>query len=88
MGLRLSGAGNGPNSARALANLPRVCAALGRPGRMEVVDVASEPERALEAGVNLVPTLVRLAPVPARKLIGDLGDTLVVWAALDLAREP
>lgn len=38
---------------------------------LEVVDVLSTPERALEQDVFATPTLVRHSPLPMVKLIGD-----------------
>jgi circadian clock protein KaiB len=51
---------------------------------LEVVDFLREPQRALADGVIVTPTLVRLAPLPMRKVIGTLRDTLTVLAALGL----
>jgi circadian clock protein KaiB len=48
------------------------------------VDFLREPQRALADGVIVTPTLVRLAPLPMRKVIGTLRDTLTVLAALGL----
>jgi circadian clock protein KaiB len=82
--LRLYVAGGAPNSLRALANLNAVCAALKRPVEVEVVDVLDTPIRALDDGIVLTPTLVRLAPLPAVRMVGDLSDTVKVRAALGM----
>jgi circadian clock protein KaiB len=82
--LRLYVAGNAPNSLRAQSNLKRLCAALSHPVDVEVVDVLDAPERALTDGVMLTPTLVRLAPAPALRLVGDLSDTVKVRLVLGL----
>jgi circadian clock protein KaiB len=83
--LRLYVAGAAPHSTRALENLRQIC---GRHVRGEyelgVVDVLDEPLRALEAGVLVTPTLVRLAPEPVRTLIGDLSEHTLVLDALGL----
>lgn len=81
--LRLYVAGGAPNSVRALANL----AIIGRDclsGRydLEVVDVLREPRRALDEGILLTPTLVRLAPLPRTMVVGDLSRTEDVLSAI------
>jgi circadian clock protein KaiB len=82
--LRLYVAGNGPNSLRARTNLKQLCASMAVPVEVEVVDVIETPLRALTDGVVLTPTLVRLAPSPVVKMVGDLSDTLRVRAALGI----
>jgi circadian clock protein KaiB len=49
-----------------------------------VVDVFSEPERAAADGIFMTPTLVRLTPMPVRKVIGTLSDTTTLMQALNL----
>ncbi|HEU0299608.1 MAG TPA: circadian clock KaiB family protein [Longimicrobium sp.] len=51
----------------------------------QVVDVAEDPERAETDRVLLTPTLLRLAPGPARRVVGDLGDRARVAEALGLS---
>ena len=82
--LRLYVAGNAPNSVRAQANLKTLCASLTGAIELEVVDVLDSPLRALTDGIMLTPTLVKLAPAPVLKLVGDLSDTLRVRTALGL----
>jgi circadian clock protein KaiB len=74
-----------PNSVRAMANLKSVCQEYlhGR-HKVEVVDILQEPLRALSEGVLVTPTLVRLSPLPVRKIVGDLSDTATVLQALGL----
>jgi circadian clock protein KaiB len=83
---RLYVAGDGNNSARAVANLTALCRAR-LPGRhqIEIVDVFTHPGRALADHIVMTPTLMRLEPVPVRRVIGTLGATDDVAAALDLA---
>lgn len=84
--LRLYVAGDGPNSSEARANLQRILER--RPANtyeLEVVDFLIEPLRALKDGVIVTPTLVRLEPLPVRKIIGTLKETTSVVAALGLA---
>ena len=86
LSLRLYVAGDGPNSCEARANLASILE--GRPDtqyQLEVVDFLREPQRALKDGVIVTPTLVRLTPLPVRKIIGTLRETLTVVAALGIA---
>lgn len=86
LSLRLYIAGDGPNSSEARANLRTILEL--RPDtryELEVVDFLREPQRALMDGVIVTPTLVRLMPLPIRKIIGTLRETPSVVAALGLA---
>ncbi len=86
---RLYVADETPNSARARANLQAICQE-HLPGRyrLEVVDILQAPLRALSEGVLVTPTLVRLSPLPARKIVGDLSEPATVLLALGLAGGP
>ena len=73
--LRLYVAGESPNSVRAIANLKAICEdCLPGRHRLEVVDVFEHPLRPVEDGILVTPTLVKLAPMPLRRIIGDLND--------------
>jgi circadian clock protein KaiB len=83
--LRLYIAGDAVNSAQALANLRALCRShLPERHSIEIVDVFREPERALADGIFMTPTLVRLAPLPLRKIVGTLSDVPTLMQALDL----
>jgi circadian clock protein KaiB len=43
-----------------------------------------QPDRAADEQIIALPTLVRLAPAPVRRLIGDLSDQNRVAVALNL----
>ena len=78
-------AGDTQNSVEAIGNLER----LGRihlPGRhdIEIVDVLREPTRALADGIFMTPVLVKLHPLPIKKIVGTLGQTETVLQALGL----
>lgn len=51
-----------------------VLATFGGECRVDMVDVLESPERAVQAGVFLTPTLVRELPEPVRRVMGDLHD--------------
>lgn len=83
---RLYVAGDAQNSAQALANLNALCRAhLPDRHKIEIVDVFREPKRALADGILMTPTLVKLAPSPARRIVGTLSQTQPVLEALGLA---
>jgi circadian clock protein KaiB len=73
--LRLYVAGSAPNSLRALANVRTVCEE-HFPSRhtLEVVDLLRQPLRGVADGIIVTPTLLKLAPLPTQRLIGDLAD--------------
>ncbi len=83
---RLYVAGDATNSAQALVNLKSLCVA-HLPDRhdIEVVDVFLEPGRALADGIFMTPTLIRLTPVPLRRIVGTLSNPSVVLHALGLS---
>ena len=82
---RLYVAGDSVNSVQARANLDALCRAhLAGRGEVEIVDVFRDPRRALADGILMTPTLVKLAPLPVRKIIGTLSQTLTVLQALGL----
>jgi circadian clock protein KaiB len=78
--LRLYIAGETPNSMLAVTNLRT---ALGnRAYDLEVVDVLTAPERALDDDVFVTPTLVRVSPEPRRTIVGSLSQSTEVIARL------
>ena len=84
--LRLYVAGNAPNSVLAIVNARAFCESHYLPGyTLEIVDLMDHPLRALEDGIVVTPTLVRLMPKPARKVIGTLSDEKQVVLALGTA---
>lgn len=83
--LKLYVAGQTPKSAAALTNLKRMCEE-HLPGRyrLEVVDLAQNPQLARSDQILAIPTLVRRLPSPIRKIIGDLSNSERVLVGLDL----
>jgi circadian clock protein KaiB len=73
------------NSAQATANLHALCKT-HLPGRHEIdiVDVFKDPQRAILEGIRMTPTLLRLAPLPIRRIVGTLVDTQRVLETLGL----
>jgi circadian clock protein KaiB len=83
--LRLFVTGSTPRSARAIANMRKICEE-NLHGRydLEVVDVYENPDATRELQIVATPTLVKLLPEPLRRIIGDLSDEERVLAGLNL----
>jgi circadian clock protein KaiB len=81
--LRLYVSGRGWLTSRTETNLERLCRQYlkGR-YRIDVIDLQENPAAAREHEIVAVPMLVREAPVPIRKVVGDLSDTKRALAAL------
>ena len=85
--LRLFIAGTTPRSREAIANLKAVCdSTLEGRYDLEVIDVYQQPERARLDQIVAVPTLLKLAPGPRRRLIGDLSKRDALLKGLGLTR--
>jgi circadian clock protein KaiB len=88
--LRLYVTGATPRSARAIANIRRICEEhLQGRYELEVIDLYQQPE--LAEGVQLIaaPTLIKQLPEPLRRFVGDMSETERILAGLDVlpARE-
>ncbi|WP_231501297.1 circadian clock KaiB family protein [Hymenobacter swuensis] len=83
--LRLYITGATPNSTRAVQNIKTICARYLE-GRYEllIVDIYQQPELASREQIIASPTLVKVLPLPVRRLVGDLSEQDKVLAALGL----
>lgn len=77
--------GQTEHSRAAQTNLRMLCESR-LPGRfeLEVVDVTENPELAEERRILATPTVIRMAPLPERRVIGDLSDERRTTFALGL----
>ena len=83
--LRLFVAGETPRSFRAVSNLRAICAEyLGEDFELEIIDVLLRPDLADDARILATPTLLKISPAPARRVIGDLSDRRRLIEVLDL----
>lgn len=81
--MRLYIANNAPNSVRAVANLAAICKEyLQDKFTLEIIDVLEHPLRALADGILVTPSLAKVSPLPAAKVVGDLGERSSVLHAL------
>lgn len=84
--MRLYVANNAPNSLLATANLAAICKEhLADNFKLEIIDVLTEPLRALADGVLVTPSLTKLSPAPATKIVGNLSDKHSVMRALGIS---
>ena len=82
---RLYVAGESPNALRAIANLNSICREhLANRHTIEIVDVLDNPLVVIDDGILVTPTLVRLAPPPVTRVIGDLSERANVLLALGI----
>lgn len=87
--LRLIVAGSTIRSRRAIENLKRVCQQhLGGHSDLEIIDIYQQPRFAKEYQVIAAPTLIKLLPLPVRRIVGDLSEEDRLLRALDLAALP
>ena len=81
--LRLYIADHTQNSESARANLMSICKEyLAGRCEIEIIDVLTDPERAFDDRVLMTPTLVRLSPLPVRRIVGTLSPTPAVLDVL------
>jgi circadian clock protein KaiB len=83
--MRLYISGNAPNSVLAIANLDAICKEYLKDGyKLEIVDVFEHPARALAEGVIVTPSLAKVSPSPAVKVVGNLSNKGNVLLALGI----
>lgn len=86
--LRLYVVGGTQLADRAVGALRRLQAEhLGDSASVEIVDLAERPEVAEQEGILATPLLVRVAPEPVRRIVGDLSDVDRVRWSLGLVGE-
>jgi circadian clock protein KaiB len=81
--------GTTPSSTRAIVNVRALCERhLAGRYELEVVDLSVVPAAASAFQIIAAPTLVKLAPAPQRRFIGDMSDTARILAGLNLPALP
>ncbi len=65
---------------------PGLCGNLSVRSEVEIIDVLREPERALDDGIFMTSTLVRVGPLPVVRIVGTRSQTEVVLRVLGLDR--
>ena len=83
--VRLYVADRESTAVRAIANLEAVCREFLPDGcELEIIDIMREPQRGLADNIMVTPTLIKLAPPPARRIFGDLSNRARLLDALGL----
>lgn len=83
--LRLFVAGTTANSLRAIENLRRICDdLLAGDVDLEIIDIYQQPELVGQYQIVAAPTLVKVLPLPLRRIIGDLSREQRVLHGLEL----
>ena len=74
-----------PKSARAIVNARRILEE-HLPGKysLEILSITEHVAQATQDQIICAPTLLRLAPPPARRIIGDMSDVVRVLKGLDV----
>lgn len=81
--LRLYVAGDAPNSITAIANITAICRQhFASAHEIEIVDLLTDPARALGDSIIVTPTLLKLGPLPEQRVIGSLSDAKQVLLIL------
>ena len=72
-------------SALAVENIKRICEQyLKNRYDLKVIDIYQQPNLARDEQIVAVPTLIKLIPLPLRRLVGDMSDLRKVLFGLDL----
>jgi circadian clock protein KaiB len=83
--LRLYVAGGTATSVRAVENLRAICKDhLDGRHRLEIIDIYQSAGSLRRDQVVAVPLLVKVAPLPVRRIVGDLSDLRRVLASLNI----
>ena len=60
--------------------------ALGGGYELEVINITNNIQRAKEDQIFIIPTLIKLSPLPLRKIIGDFSDKEKVLSGLGIKK--
>jgi circadian clock protein KaiB len=83
--LKLFVTGMLPNSAHAIINIKAICSKyLKDRHELEIIDIYQQPSLAFSEDIIAVPLLIKKAPLPEERLLGDLSDVEMVLRAIDL----
>jgi circadian clock protein KaiB len=82
---RLYVTGATPNSLRAISNIKNICEThLSGKYSLEIIDVYKHQDQAAREQILALPMLIKIGPLPQRKLIGDLSNTKKVLEVLNI----
>ena len=85
--LRLYVSGVTERSRRSILNINAVCKEnLQGKYDLEVIDVHQKPSLAKDEQIVATPTLIKMLPLPLRRIVGDLSDREGVLFGLDIKK--
>ena len=79
--LRLYIKGQSRRSELAIENLTGICEELPE-HEISIIDILEHPQLAEDEEILVAPTLIKEAPLPVRRIVGDLSDRESVLAYL------
>jgi circadian clock protein KaiB len=80
--------GHSPRSRAAVANLKRILDD-SMPGEfdLQIIDVLEQPQAAEDSNIMATPTLIKRAPAPVSRVLGDLSATDTVLRGLGIDKK-
>lgn len=85
--LKLFIAGSSPVSMRAIGNLRKILEEhLPEKYSLEIIDAHQQPELVRDEDVTAIPMLIKSAPYPKRRLVGDFSDIERVLSGLGIRK--
>jgi circadian clock protein KaiB len=83
--LKLFIAGMNPGSIRAIENVRKICDDHQKDQYdLEVIDIFQQRNMIREMDIIAVPTLIRIFPLPEKRVIGDMLDTEKIINVLEI----
>ena len=76
--------GMSTKSSHAIENLRRISEQYLEKSDLQIIDIRTDQQKAVEYQIIAVPTLLKVAPNPQRIILGDLSDTEKVLKILDI----
>ncbi|KAA6432751.1 circadian clock protein KaiB [Dyadobacter flavalbus] len=84
--LRLYVTGASINSLRAIVNIKEICDKyIPEKYSLEIIDVYQQKSIAEQEQIIALPLLIKRFPLPEKRLIGDMSDTIKVLSGLGIA---
>lgn len=76
--------GMSTKSSHAIENLRKISERYLPKFELQIIDIRTEQQKAVEYQILAVPTLIKIQPNPSRIIVGDLSDTEKVLRILDI----
>lgn len=80
--LRLYIAGSAPRSISAVNNVTQLCKKYLVDFELQIIDIYEKPNLVWEDQIIAIPTLIKILPTPAIRLIGDMNDAHMVLTGI------